>query len=84
MTVAGGEKLLHSGETDGRDLVPSKHIHQQHSQRAIREKRMMVIKQVEMSSPVPECLTGILLTCPVFFKAEKKMEGHHDERMEGY
>lgn len=45
---------------------------------------MTVIKQVEMSSPVPECLTSILLTCPVFFKAEKKMKGHHDERMEGY
>lgn len=45
---------------------------------------MMVIKLVEMSSPVPEGLTSVLLTCPVFLKAEKKMEGHHDECMEGY
>lgn len=28
--------------------------------------------------PVAGHHTGILLTCPVFFKAENKMEGHHD------
>lgn len=27
--------------------------------------------------------TGSILTCPVCFKAEYKMEGHHDESMEG-
>lgn len=84
MTVAGGEKLLHSGEKNGRNLVPNKHFYQQYSQQTTREKIMMVIKLVQRSSPVPERLTSILLTCPVFFKAEKKMEGHHDEGMEGY
>lgn len=68
MTVAGGEKLLHSEkrETQGETGVQSAAIDW-------RKEDALLVANLH----VP-------LTCPVLLEAVNKMEGRQDKSMEGY